>query len=584
MKRASIVYALLAMAPLTLTAASHYFAATAAGYVPPVDNPVALKQYLPGTGSLAYDTKGNLYYATSQQVWRLNADGSDTLIAGIVSQTTTTQVNGAATAAQFSRISAIAVDGQQNVYIADNSYDLGQGAVWKVTPDGQISAAVSGIGNGPAAIAVDSSGNLYVLDVFFATTDDSSRLTQYAPDGTSKQLAILPHFFLYAYMTIAGRDVLVSTGQPTAIQEVDPLSPTPKTLIAAPVGPLAAAPDGSVYFAGTDTIMQFMLSGSASPVVFAGNGQATSGGDGGPAAQAALSAAALAVNPVNGDVAVWDGNGYGIRVIGAASGKIQTVVGASHSTGDNGPAVLAQLQFPSGASGLGSDPSGNVYFWDRVAAQIRKVSPLGIVTPYAGTGVLGNSGDGGKALAAEIWLSSPMASDPQGNIYFLNNGTSPTIRKIDANGMISTIAGGGSAPVTAGAAALSVALQLGTILAPDSSGDVYFTNFFTGTVEEIYRINPSGTISLVAGGGSIYPDVDGTPATAANLSDVSTMAVSRNGAIYFGEGLVEGLRTIDSQGLLQTVAGNGDNELWRRYDLARARKERANRRPRAIVD
>jgi uncharacterized protein (TIGR03437 family) len=267
---------------------------------------------------------------------------------------------------------------------------------------------------------------------------------------------------------------------------------------------------------------------------------------------------------VNGDIALFDNISYTIRVISAATGKIQTVAGAPHSSGDNGPAVLAQFIL---GPGLASDPSGAVYFWDTAGASIRKVSPSGIATKVAGTGTSGNSGDNGKAVLAAVSPAGNLAADTKGNLYFVNAASAisgitqlATIRKIDVNGMISTIVGGGTAPITDGASASSVSLTVlesSPILTTDSVGNLYLAYGDSTQSFRILKIDTSEIIHVIAGGGPLNRDPDGTPATAVLLSSILGLAVDNAGVVYFGEYFTELVRTIDSQGVLGTYAGIG---------------------------
>jgi hypothetical protein len=147
-----------------------YFTTTAAGSVPPLANPIAAKQYFkeivtnginlsnPVT-AVAYDGKGSLYYANGTQVWRLNADGTDTLIAGIPVPTQSSGDGGPTTLASLPEIFALSFDGAENLYIAHEDSTHYTAMVRKVTPDQNITTVATSpsfyLGLG---MAVDAAG------------------------------------------------------------------------------------------------------------------------------------------------------------------------------------------------------------------------------------------------------------------------------------------------------------------------------------------------------------------------------------------------------------------------------------------
>src|SRR5438034_5512783 len=124
-----------------------------------------------------------------------------------------------------------------------------------------------------------------------------------------------------------------------------------------------------------------------------------------------------------------------------APGTITTVAGTGQAgfSGDNGPATQARLDEPIG---IAIDAAGNVFIGDGANHRVRKVSPEGIITTVAGTGVEGFSGDGGPAtkarLAGALWL----ALDGAGDLY-LSDSSHPRVRKVSPDGIITTVAGSG---------------------------------------------------------------------------------------------------------------------------------------------
>jgi hypothetical protein len=122
---------------------------------------------------------------------------------------------------------------------------------------------------------------------------------------------------------------------------------------------------------------------------------------------------------------------------------ITTVAGAGIAGygGDNGPATSAQLNYPYG---MGPDSSGTLYIADHNNQRVRKVTADGVITTAAGTGTAGYSGDNGPATSAQ--LNNPMGVevDPAGILYIADYNNH-RVRKVTADGMITTVAGTGTA-------------------------------------------------------------------------------------------------------------------------------------------
>src|ERR1700689_1324655 len=118
--------------------------------------------------------------------------------------------------------------------------------------------------------------------------------------------------------------------------------------------------------------------------------------------------------------------------------RISTIAGSS-SIGDGGPAVSAQI---GNIQGVAIDHSGVLYFSDTDHNLIRRIDAKGIVTTIAGTGAAGYAGDGGPATAAEINLPYGLAVDLAGNLYFADLGNN-RVRRIAPDGSITTTVGTG---------------------------------------------------------------------------------------------------------------------------------------------
>jgi uncharacterized protein (TIGR03437 family) len=570
---------LVALTGTLCAAQTHYFVTTIAGSVPPLANPVALKQYLDYPSAVTYDAHGNLYYANYAQIWRLNPDGTDTLIAGTapIAGTVggaTAGSGGLAINATFSQIRAMAFDPRGNLYIAD-------GGIWIMTPDQKISLLLNQSNYayfdfelGTFALAIDTAGNLYVSGF------DSGGIMKYSP-ATQKwtSFAQAASFDIVNSLAVSGSKLYVlDTANYGSVMQVDLQTGAVSTAFTTAPNPvslwaLASGPDGKIYAASVNVIYAGnSQSGALLPIAGTAQGSYDSG-DGGPATQAGLivegtlsAPGALAISPVNGDVAFADSFNHVFRVINGATNIIQTVAGTPHFGGDNGPAIMALFDASYGFGELAADGAGNLYLADLDNYRIRKIAPSGIVTTIAGNGTGGNSGDGGKAVQAEI-SAEQIAADKAGNVYFINSSAFESIRMVDLNGNIHTIAGGGAASVTNGAPATSVALAGLSSLAVDSSGNIYIgqnqqTYPASGTVNtnEVLKIS-SGKISIVAGASlstspapSLAPD--GAPAAGANIEFVGSVAVDNNGLVYFVESGSSGrIRMVNAHGDLVTIAG-----------------------------
>jgi sugar lactone lactonase YvrE len=173
---------------------------------------------------------------------------------------------------------------------------------------------------------------------------------------------------------------------------------------------------GSLYITDAGHSMVRKVNPAGIISTFAGTGDFGSSGDGGPAVKATLGVpTGIAVDSVH-DVFIADTGNSKIRVVNAA-GTIGTFAGTGSYGygGDNGPAKSAQLAAPTG---LGVDPSGNVYIADTGSNRIRQVNTSNIISTYAGTGTAGYSGDGGPATKAQLNSPTGAVAADGTHVYF----------------------------------------------------------------------------------------------------------------------------------------------------------------------
>ena len=193
--------------------------------------------------------------------------------------------------------------------------------------------------------------------------------------------------------------------------------------------------------------------------------------------------------------------------------------------GDGGPAKNAQLSLPSG---LAVDQAGNVFIADARNHRIRRVAVDGTITTIAGTGEGGFAGDGGPATAAQLNYPYGVAVDADGNIYIADS-LNYRVRRVAADGTISTLAGNGSASsspnFTDGDAGPAAAIGYSNSVAAGADGSLYVSG--SGF---LHRIDPAGKIHHVINGRGFGGD--GGPASAAKVSALNGIAVDSNGAIF----------------------------------------------------
>ncbi len=221
--------------------------------------------------------------------------------------------------------------------------------------------------------------------------------------------------------------------------------------------------------------------------------------------------------------------------VGAQSARVYEVrpVAGSDWVGDAGPARQALL---FQAEGLATDLWGNLYIADAAGNRVRRVSPDGTIETVAGTGKAGSAGDGGPATEAQLKSPYGLAVDSSGQLYIADLGNA-SIRRVDADGTISTLAGGG-------------AFVEPRNLALDRAGNLYISDF---GAHKVYRLSPAGALDTVAGTGVAGFTASTGPAASAQLSHPAGLALDRFGALYIADSGNHLVRKVTS-GLIETVA------------------------------
>ena len=496
---------------------------------------------------LAVDSQGNVFVAAGEKIRKIDNSGTITTFAG-TGERGFSGDGGPAVNAELGEPHGLAFDTAENLYLAD----WPENRIRRIDRSGVITTfagtgELGSSGDGglatharlhhPLGVSVDLAGNVYVAE------DGGGRIRRIDTAGV--------------ITTVAGTGTEGFSGEAGSATEVDI-----HTLS------VAAAADGSVYVADTwngrvrkidGAGMIRTLAGTWDPERVGGLGtevvldhprgvvvrrsgelvfgewgrlwKLTAVGDVEPLELTAdeghtdLEGIADIALDTAGNLYVAERDASRIRRIDSA-GKITPFAGTGvpGDSGDGGPATEAQLVFPISVA---VDSLRNVYVADREGHRVRKIDQAGIITAFAGTGDPGSSGNGGPAIEAQLESPVAVAVDRHGSV-FIADYWGLLIRKVDRSGLIHAFAD------------LGIGISEGS-LATDSAGRLY-----AGGERQIWRIGADGVGSVIAGTGQGGYDGDGGPALSAGLS-VHGIAVGRSGQLWFADSLSRRIRVLRRQ-------------------------------------
>src|SRR5262245_7982579 len=364
--------------------------------------------------------------------------------------------------------------------------------------------------------------------------------------------ALLAAVFAFTHGAVA------ATGTISTVAGSDPFGdfsgdggPATVATLNTPTG-VAVMPDGGYLIAdaGNDRVRRVFPDGTITTV--AGTGTFGFSGDGGPATAANLKAP-LGVAPMpDGGFLIADAGTARIRR-GSATGITTPVAGngTPSYSGDGGPATAAGLYAPSGVAPM---PDGGFLIADTGNSRVRRVFPDGMITTVAGTGTPGFSGDGGPATAAQLGVNSPysVAVTADGG-FLIGDEVNRRVRRVSPSGIITTVAGTG-VQGSSGDGGAATAAQLNTPIgvAPTPDGGFLIADWLNGN--RVRWVSPTGVITTVAGTGTeaVFTNGDGGPATAANISMPFGVAATPDGGFAFSEMGNDAIRFVDA-GFLTAV-------------------------------
>ena len=476
---------------------------------------------------VAVDASGNLFIADGNRIRKVDINGIITTVAG-KGLPGYSGDGSAATNAILYLPSAVAVDAIGNLFIAD----AGNYRIRKVDRNGIITTVGGGgtnyPGDGGAAtnarlsnpdgVAVDSSGNLFIAD------GDNQRIRKVETNGTITTVAGNE---FYGYYGDGGPATNASLTTPTSV---------------------AADAFGNLFIADGNRIRKVNPSGFIATVAGGVIGDGTAG------TNASLTSPSGVAVDASGNLFIADTGNSRIRKVGI-NGVITTVAGNGYKgyTGSGVAAINASFNSPSGVA---VDATGNLFIADTYNNRIRKVGTNGIITTVAGNGPSGHvgtySGDDSAATNASLNFPQGVAVDDFGNL-FIADGRNRRIRKVGTNGVITTVGGGGTNAPGDGGAATNASLYPSGV-AVDRLGNLFISD--SGN-QCIRKVDVNGIITTVAGNGSIGDSGDGGAATSASLFRPEGVAVDFIGNFFFAEPYSARTRKVDPHGVISTLAGNG---------------------------
>ena len=495
------------------------------------DGGAATNANLFGPMDVILDSQGNLLISDSynNRVRKVDTNGIITTIVGTGLPPFTPSQSGnnvQATNAMLNTPIGLVLDSSGNLYIADSQ----DNQIRKVNTSGVISTIANTFGTlgynfdgvpatsaqlfNPADVAVDVSGNVYIADYY------NSRIRKINTSGTIS--------------TIAG------TG--TAGYSGDGASAT-AAKINLPSG-VSVDSSGTIYLVDSgNNCVRRITNGIIRTI--AGTGTAGFTGDGGAGTSATFNFPASLSRNASNELFIADGGNSRIRKLGT-NGIVTTVAGRGLNDGDQ--ATNGTLNMPMAVA---RDRFGNLFVADVANTRIRKVDTNGIIITYAGSGNIGFAGDGGAATNASLNKPYGVALDNAGNLFIGDSGNA-RVRKVDTNGIITTIAGTGSFAISGnGGAATNAGLRAWGV-AVDGLGNIFISDPIASWIR---KIDTNGVITSAAGTGSFGHTGDGGAATNAKIYNPIGICFNGAGEMFFTEG--GAVRKVDTNGIITTYAGKG---------------------------
>lgn len=473
---------------------------------------------------IAVDTNGNLFVADTgnHTVRKITPDGTVTTYAGAPG--VSGAANGGASTARFNSPFGVMVDKSNTVYVADTLNNTIRvitttGVVSTLAGKAGVAGALDKTGTAatftsPVSLAMDSSGNIYVADT-------GNFCIRKIASGA-------------VVSTLAGSAGLSGSANGT-------------NTTARFNTPYAVTVDGNdnIYVGdtGNSILRKISLAGVVTTPAGLAGSTGISDGIGDQSRFNLLTGVACATGT---DIIIADiGNSSVRKAIGGTN--IMTLVGLSGAPGSqNGSANVARFNSPAGTA---IDASGNVYVADEQNHAIRKITPAGDVSTFAGTlGTSGSRDDSG--LNAQFNRPLGVAFDPGGNL-FVADAYNHTIRKITPGGLVSTVAGLAGVSGTNNGVGTNALFNTPFCLAIDLQTNIYVSDTFNHMIR---KITPDGTVTTLAGVAGVLGTNNGV-GVQAKFAFPEGIAVDPDGNVFVADDDDFTIRKITPDGTVTTFAG-----------------------------